>query len=77
MFYYSSSVNPTSTVFTPRVVHSLYAKSRRRLIDDVSGKRLNNALVEKARTEELEVIDEIGVWKVIDRPANVVILGTR
>ena len=38
-------------------------------IDDTNGKWLNT-LVEKARTEEISVIRELGVWVVVDRPIN-------
>ena len=46
-------------------------------IDDTSGKLLNNTLVEKARTEEISVIRELGVWEVVDRPRGEVVFGTR
>ena len=40
-------------------------------IDDVSGKPLNTTMVNEARAEVIEVINEIVVWEVIDRPPNV------
>ena len=46
-------------------------------IDDTSGKYLNTTLVQKARSEEIEVINEMGIWEVIDRPLDVVVYGTR
>ena len=46
-------------------------------IDDTNGKLLNNTLVEKARTEEVSVIRELGVWEVVDRPRGEVVFGTR
>ena len=46
-------------------------------IDDTSGKLLNNTLVEKARAEEISVIRELGVWKVVDRSHDEVVFGTR
>ena len=46
-------------------------------IDDMSGKLLNNTLVEKARTEEILVIREPGVWEVVDRSRGEVVFGTR
>ena len=46
-------------------------------IDDTSGKLINNTLVEKARAEEISVIRELGVWKVVDRPRDEVVFGTR
>ena len=46
-------------------------------VDDTSGKLLNNTLVEKARTEEISVIRELGVWEVVDRPRGEVVFGTR
>ena len=45
-------------------------------IDDTSGKLLNNTLVEKARAEEIEVIREVGLWHVVDRPRGEVVFGT-
>ena len=46
-------------------------------VDDMSGKLLNNTLVEKARAEEIAVIKELGVWEVVDRPHDEVVYGTR
>ena len=46
-------------------------------IDDMSGKLLNNTLVEKARAEEFSVIRELGVWEVVDRLLDEFVLGTR
>ena len=46
-------------------------------IEDTSGKLLNNTLVEKARAEEISVIRELGVWEVVDRPRDEVVVGTR
>ena len=46
-------------------------------IDDTSGKLLNNTLVEKARTEDISVIRELGVWEAVDRPRDEVVFGTR
>ena len=45
-------------------------------IDDSSGKLLNNTLVEKGRAEEVSVIRELGVWEVVDRHHDEVVLGT-
>ena len=39
-------------------------------IDDMSGKPLNNTLVENAIAEEISVIRELGVWEVVDLLAN-------
>ena len=33
--------------------------------------------VDKARTEEILVIRELGVWEVVDRPCDEVVFGTR
>ena len=46
-------------------------------IDDTSGKLLNNTRVEKARTEDISVIRELGVLKVVDRACDEVVFGTR
>ena len=46
-------------------------------IDDTSGTLLNNALVKKAKAEEISVIRELGVWEVVDRPFNEVVFGAR
>ena len=46
-------------------------------VDDTSGKLLNNTLVEEASAEEISVIRELGVWEVVDRPHNEVVIGTR
>ena len=46
-------------------------------IDNTSGKLLNDTLVEKARTQEIAVIRELGVWEVVDRPRGEVVFGTR
>ena len=46
-------------------------------IDDMSGKLLNDTLVEKARAEEIAVIHQLGVWEVVDRPHDEVVYGTR
>ena len=46
-------------------------------IDDTSGKLLKNTLVEEARTEEISVIRELGVWEVVDRPRGEAMFGTR
>ena len=46
-------------------------------IDGTSGKLLNNTLVEKAGTEEISVIRELGVWEVVDRPHGEIVFGTR
>ena len=37
----------------------------------------NNTHVEKARADEISVIRELGVWEVVDRPRDEVVLGTR
>ena len=42
-------------------------------IDDTSGKLLNHTLVEKARDEEISVIQELGVWEVVDKPRDEVV----
>ena len=42
----------------------------------MSGKQLNNTLVEKAKAEEISVIRELGAWEVIDRPYDEVVFGT-
>ena len=42
-----------------------------------SGKLLNNTLVENARTEEISVIRELGVWETVGRPRGEVVFGTR
>ena len=46
-------------------------------IDDMSGKLLNNTIVEKARAQEISVIREVGVSEVVDRPRDEVLFGTR
>ena len=43
----------------------------------MSGKYLNNTLVQNARAEEVDVITESGVWEVVDRPSDAGVLGTR
>ena len=45
--------------------------------DNVSGKPLDSAKVQEARREECQVIDAMGVWEVIDRPANERVISTR
>ena len=45
--------------------------------DNVSGKPLDTAKVQEARREECQVIDAMGVWEVIDRPANERVISTR
>ena len=45
--------------------------------DDVSWKLLRTELVEKSRQEEPQFINQIGLWKVVDRPAHTRIIGTR
>ena len=42
-------------------------------IDDTSGMLLNNTLAEKARSEEIAVIRELGVWEVVNRPHDEVV----
>ena len=46
-------------------------------IDDVSGRLLNNTMVQEARAEEIEVIKEMGVWEVVPRDPNTHVYGTR
>ena len=38
-------------------------------LDDLSGRALDPRMVEKARTTECELIDHMGVWERIPRPA--------
>ena len=45
--------------------------------DNVSGKPFDTAKVQEARREECQVIDAMGVWEVIDRPANERVISTR
>jgi len=45
--------------------------------DDVTGKALDPGLVREARKEEIETIDVMGVWEVMDRPRGVKIVPTR
>ena len=40
-------------------------------VDDVSGKELRAPLVAQARREEMEIIQKMGVWEVVDRPPGV------
>ena len=49
----------------------------REFVDDISGKSLDSDLVERARREEMEIIQDMGVWKVVDRPMGKKVIGTR
>ena len=45
--------------------------------DDISGKPLDPSGVKEARKEEVQVINEMGVWEVIPRPVGEKVISTR
>ena len=45
--------------------------------DDLTGKELPAEGVKAARAEEVTVIQQMGVWEVIPRPAGEKVIGTR
>ena len=52
-------------------------KLRRPYWDDISGKPLDPSGVKEARKEEVQVINEMGVWEVIPRPVGEKVISTR
>ena len=46
-------------------------------VDDVSGRDLDAGLVEEARRAEIDIISQMQVWEVVDRPAGKTVIGTR